>query len=255
MNFWPEPYRAAVSLTFDDGLRSQLEVALPILDRHGLLATFYLNPAGAEESAGLGDSWMERLAPWQAVQARGHEMGNHTVLHPCSLNIQAEWLAGKNLRDWTLERLQADVLEAQRRLRAAFPAQRETSFAYPCYEDSVGHGENRVCYTPFIARHFAAARHKGELRGELANDPRACDRHHLSSWPVERRDAAFMIGLVEQAAWLGRWAVFTMHGLQEGHLPVGEGDFAELVEYLARRADIWVAPVAEIGAYLRDWVG
>lgn len=252
MNFWPEPYRAAVSLTFDDGLRSQLELALPILERHGLRATFYLNPAGAEESAGLGDSWMERLAPWQAVQARGHEMGNHTVLHPCSLNIEAEWLAGKNLRDWTLERLQADVLGAQRRLQATFPAQRETSFAYPCYEDSVGHGENRVCYTPFIARHFAAARHKGELRGELANDPLACDRHHLSSWPVERRDAAFMIGLVEQAAWLGRWAVFTMHGIQEGHLPVGEGDFAELAEYLARREDIWVAPVAEIGAYLRD---
>ncbi len=178
-------------------------------------------------------------------------MGNHTLQHPCSLNIDADWLAGKNLRDWTLERLEADVLEAQRRLASAFPDQRETSFAYPCYEDAVGQGKNRVSYTPIIAEHFAAARHKGELRGELANDPRACDRHHLSSWPVEYRESAFMIGLVEQAAWLGRWAIFTFHGIQEGHLPVGEGDFAELTAYLARREDIWTAPVAEIGAYLR----
>ncbi len=255
MSFWPQPYRAAVSLTFDDGLRSQLEVAVPILDRAGLRATFYLNPTGAQESAGLGDSWRERLAPWIPVQARGHEMGNHTILHPCSLNIEADWLVGKNLRDWTLERLQTDVLEAQRRLSEVFPGQRETSFAYPCYEDAVGHGKQRICYTPFIAEHFTAARHKGELRGELANDPLACDRYHLTSWPVEYREAAFMIGLVEQSAWLGRWAVFTFHGIQEGHLPVGDEDFAELAAYLARRTDIWVAPLAEVGAYLRDHAG
>ncbi len=42
MSYWPGSYRAAVSLSFDDGLRSQLEVAVPILDRAGLRATFYL---------------------------------------------------------------------------------------------------------------------------------------------------------------------------------------------------------------------
>ncbi len=252
MSFWPHPYRAAVSLSFDDGMRSQLETALPALDAAGMRATFYLNPAGAEESAGLGDSWMERLARWQPAQARGHEMGNHSLLHPCSLNIDPPWLQGKNLRDWTLEQIMADVLEAQRRLMAAFPAQRETSYAYPCYEDAVGRGKNRVCYTPFIAGHFTAARHKSEVRGELANDPLVCDLHHLSSWPVERCDGATLVGLAEQAAWLGRWAIYTFHGISEGHLPVGASDFQELVDYLARRGDVWVAPVAEVGAYVRD---
>src|ERR1700760_3118953 len=36
------PGRAAVSLTYDDALASQLDVAVPDLDRHGLLGTFFL---------------------------------------------------------------------------------------------------------------------------------------------------------------------------------------------------------------------
>ena len=256
MSFWPDSYRGAVSLTFDDGMRSHLETALPILDAAGLRATFYLNPTGAVESAGLGDSWMERLLPWRSVQARGHEMGNHSLMHPCSLNIDAPWLAGKNLREWTLDQLREDILEAQRRISTAFPGQRETSFAYPCYEDAVGKGKQRTCYTPLIAEYFVAGRHKGEPRGELANDPLVCDRHHLSSWPAERLDGATLVGLAEQAVWLGRWAVFTFHGVNEGHLPVGMSDFQELVDYLARRKEeIWVAPVAEAGAYLSERVG
>ena len=43
---WPAGCEGAVSLTFDDGLRSQLETAIPILDPDGLQATFYLNPRG-----------------------------------------------------------------------------------------------------------------------------------------------------------------------------------------------------------------
>ena len=178
-------------------------------------------------------------------------MGNHTVVHPCSLNTDEPWQQGKNLIDWTLAQIEADILEAQRRLNAAFPAQAENTFAYPCYESSVGRGKQRVSYTPFIAEHFVAARLKGELQGPLANDPRRCDLHHLSSWPVERQPGALMIGLVEQAAALGRWAVFAFHGIHEGHLAVAEGDFSELAAYLAARPDVWTAPLVTIGAYVR----
>lgn len=252
MSFWPAPYRGAVSLTFDDGLRSQLETAVPILESGGLRGTFYLNPRGAAESAGLGDSFLEALAPWQPVQARGHEMGNHTVVHPCSLNVNLEWNAPHNLIHWTLAQIEADILEARRRLQLAFPGQAENTFAYPCYESSLGRGKNRVSYTPIVARHFVAARAKAEMQGQLANDPLWCDLHHLNSWPCERQMGASMIGLVEQAAALGRWGVFTFHGVDEGNLLVGSSDLRELVDYLASRADIWTAPLVEVGAYVRD---
>ena len=56
---WPDECRGAVSLTFDDGLPSQFDRAIPILNDHGLCATFYLNPAGGD--------WRDRLAPWRTV--------------------------------------------------------------------------------------------------------------------------------------------------------------------------------------------
>lgn len=256
MNFWPEPYRAAISLTFDDGLRSQQEIALPALDQRGLRATFYLNPRGKDEDPGREETWEEYLRRWLPAHRQGHEIGNHTILHPCSLNIDVDgqWKKrGTNLLGWTLEQMEADMLEAQRRIMAVFPGQQHTSFAYPCYESTVGRGAGRVSYVPLVAKHFSAGRAKGELSAELANDPLYCDVHHLSSWPVERHTGAFMIGLVEGVLAQGRWGVFTFHGIQEGHLPIGDGDLIELLDHLARRKEeVWVAPVAEVGKFVKS---
>jgi len=251
MGFWPDHYQSAISISFDDGMPSQLHFAVPTLNERGLRATFYLNPRGHAEDAALAGSWQERLEPWAAVHKMGHEIGNHSLTHPCSLNIKAAWLEGKNLMDWDLARIEKDILEALRRISLAFPAQPYTSYAYPCYEASVGRGAQRQSYVPVVARHFIAARANGELRGELANDPQYCDLHHLSSWPVERQPGAFMIGLVEQALAAGGWGIFTIHGIHESHLPIGGSDFIELVDHLVRRkTTVWVAPVAEIGAYI-----
>ena len=251
MAFWPSGRVGAVSLTFDDGLESQLLLAVPELERRGIRASFYINPVGREDRDDVGSSWRDRLQAWRSVHETGHEIGNHSLLHPCSLNIDTERSWGSpSLRDWTLERIEQDVLEAQRRLDLAFPAQSRT-FAYPCYETSVGTGEGRRSYVPFIARTFAAARAWGELSGTLANDPAHCDLHHLSSYPVERQSGATMVGLAESATVRGRWAVFTFHGIHEGSLSIGLDDLVELLEYLHRRSgEIWTAPVREVAAHV-----
>lgn len=249
---WPNGCAAAVSLTFDDGMGSQLMAAFPAMRERGLRGTFYLNPRGSEDDPRQTMPWREFLALWQPVAEAGNEIGNHSLRHPCSLNIDldTEWgVTDSNLITWTLERIEADVLEAQRRIAAAFPAQERTSFAYPCYETAVGRGEGRTSYVPLIARHFVA----GRARGDLANDPRFCDLHHLSSWPAERQSGAALIGLVERCVSAGRWGIFTFHGINEGHLPVAATDFAELLDHLvARRDAIWVAPVAEVASYIAE---
>jgi peptidoglycan/xylan/chitin deacetylase (PgdA/CDA1 family) len=246
MSFWPENYQGAISLTFDDGYPSQLNFAIPEMNRRGLRGTFYLTPQGSEYRFSP-QFWRKRLKPWLPVFEAGHEIGNHSLSHPCSLNIKGEWI--KNLLDMTLDDLRADISVAQGRLKAVFPQQNQNSFAYPCYETNVGRGLNKVSYVPVVASLFVAARKGGEMRGELANDPGYCDLHCLSSWPVERRDGTTMIGLVEQALSLGRWGIFTFHGIHEGHLPVGDTDLIELLDHLVRRRDrVWVAPVAEIAA-------
>jgi hypothetical protein len=232
---WPNGWQAAISLTFDDGQQTQLETAIPRLEDHGFRGTFYLNPRG--------EDWAERLAAWQPAQQAGHEMGNHTIVHPCSLNT------GPTLQSWTLEKMEEDVCEAERRLDQLFPAQGARSFAYPCYESDVGRGPTRQSYVPVIARHFPAARARGtSIRG---NHPRYADLHHLSSWSGERMSKAELIGLAESCLPEGWWGIFTFHGVNQGHLPISEYDLFHLLEHLARnRSRFWVAPVIEVAHYI-----
>ncbi|HZS89558.1 MAG TPA: polysaccharide deacetylase family protein [Chloroflexota bacterium] len=240
---WPDGRRGAVSLTFDDGMQSQLHLAIPLLGEYGLAATFYLNPPrDGDESA-----WCERLAPWCAAAEQGHEIGNHSLTHPCSQNFD---FIDRGLESMTLADIERDVLEAERRLRAGIPGQTVRSFCYPCYQNYVGMGEQRQSYVPVIARHFVAARG----RGERANDPARCDLHDLWSWPAERMSGAELVGLAEGAATEGRWAVLTFHGVNEGHLPIGEVDLRALCAFLARQRErIWTAPVATIAQHVAAW--
>jgi hypothetical protein len=123
------------------------------------------------------------------------------------------------------------------------------SFAYPCYQPFLGRGATRKSYVPLVLDHCVA----GRGRGERANDPRHCDVGYLWSWPCERLTGPHLIGLVEQAAAEGRWAILTFHGVHEGHLSVGDGDLAELCAYLSRHQErIWTAPVATVAAWVAD---
>ena len=105
---WPNGKQAALSLSFDDARASQLDAALPLLDRANLKATFYINFNLAKP----------RLKDWQTVAANGHEIGNHSVYHPCAGNFA--WGRHVALEDYTLEQMQrehAAETEINRHLR------------------------------------------------------------------------------------------------------------------------------------------
>lgn len=235
---WPGGRLGAVSLTFDDGMRSQFELGVPLLDRHGLQATFYVNPREDDEN----------LARWSAAAARGHEIGNHTVNHPCSKNFAFISEGGRRaLEEMSWDEMDWEIVETNRRLAAVQPQQAAVSFAYPCYQPFLGKGAGRVSYVPLVLRHCIA----GRGRGERANDPRYCDLGYLWSWPGERLTAPHLIGLVETAAREGRWLILTFHGIHEGHLAVAEGDLGELCEYLATCSDrVWTASVATVADHV-----
>src|SRR6185436_4798555 len=71
---WPGQRQAAIALTYDDALGSQLDVAIPQLDAAGLKGTFFL----------MGREMGSNVPRWRAAAAKGHELGNHTVNHPCA---------------------------------------------------------------------------------------------------------------------------------------------------------------------------
>lgn len=63
---WPGHAKAAVSLAYDDALDSQLDNALPGLDRYGLKGSFYLQLSNPAVQLRMGE--------WRAAAQRGHEL-------------------------------------------------------------------------------------------------------------------------------------------------------------------------------------
>jgi len=240
---WPEGKRAALSLSFDDARPSQLDMGLPILDAHDVKATFYVSPGNMER----------RIDGWRAAAASGHEMGNHTLTHPCSGNFA---FARRNaLEDYTIEQMEADILggsEAVERLVGVTP----TTFAYPCGQKFVGRGQDVVSYVPLVARHFIAGR--GAFN-ESHNDPRFCDLAQLFGMSMDDEPFARLKAILDHAiADDGGWLVLFGHdvGPQGARQTTRTDALDELCEYATDPANgIWIDTVETVGRYVKEWMG
>ena len=225
---------SAVSLTFDDGMDSHLEAAIPALDARGIAGTFYVK---TDDAAGLHR--------FREPQRRGHEIGNHTVHHWCSRAHRSEADA-RGLEDLTLDDMAAELDESDHRLRAAFPDVESFSFCYPCYDTFVGQGPTRRSYVPLVAGRFCAAR-GGSENSTPYNSPAHTDLWCLRSVRCEYMSAEQLIAAVERGRELAMWTILTFHGVGEGHLPVTGEDFRALLDHLAHcRDELWVAPLIQV---------
>ena len=224
--FSPHRCAGAVSLTFDDAAQSQLDNAIPVLDRHAVPGTFYVS---------LTDRRHKRLNDWQTAAQRGHEIGNHSLHHPCGRNF--DWITpDRALENYSLKKMDVELREASRRIREAIPQQKDFSFAYPSGQKYVGEGARQKSYVPVVAKRFLAARGLGEV----ANHPLRCDLHDVWSWMVQSVSAEEMIKMTEEAIAQGKWAVFCYHGIGGEHFPVATDAFEGLVSHLAKnRERIW----------------
>src|SRR5687768_15137719 len=82
-----QPWRGkkcAVVLTYDDAINQHLDHAVPVLDSLGLKATFYVTA--------FSSSIQTRLNDWKKLSSNGHELGNHTLFHPCTGGKGREWV-------------------------------------------------------------------------------------------------------------------------------------------------------------------
>ncbi len=238
--FWPSDKQGAVSLTFDDNARSQLNNAIPCLDDAGLKGTFYVNP-------GRRKFWEEDLPRWQSACRNGHEIGNHTSQHPCSCNFGFRD-DGYCLENLSLRDLEETIDEATVELDRDFPEQKgERSFCYPCYQSYVGSGENRVSYVPIVARRFKV----GRGGGERPNNPRVIDLSYIWSWAVDGHSGDEMIAYVQKAVEQNGWGVICMHGVGGDHISIETEALKQVAEYLKYNSDhIWTATVINVANYV-----
>ena len=233
---WPDGRRAALSISFDDARPSQVDRGLPILDAHGVKGTFYVSPRSVKQ----------RLDGWHAAVAHGHEIGNHSLSHPCSGNfVQAR---RNPLEHFTLDRIEQDLLAANRAIEELLDVTPLT-YAYPCGQTFVGRGVDQHSYVPVVARHFVAGRRAFD---ETHNSPVYCDLAMLTSMDADCADFGHLLKLVQAALDDGGWLVLMCHDVGESGRQVTRADaLDELCRFATDPAGgLWVGTVATIAAHV-----
>ena len=236
---WPAGKRAAVSLSFDDARLSQIDRGMAILAAHGVKATFYVSPGGLTA----------RLEGWRRAVADGHEIGNHTLNHPCSGNFA--WSRHKALEDYSLEQMEREVLEANRFI-AEHLGVKPATFAYPCGQTFVGRGLGTASYVPLIAQHFLVGR---AAASEIHNDPAFCDLAQAACLGSDGKSFEQLEAMVARAAADGGWLILCGHEIGDGgHQTTLAPALDALCRYCMEPGKgIWVDTVEAIGKHVNAW--
>jgi peptidoglycan/xylan/chitin deacetylase (PgdA/CDA1 family) len=235
---WPSGVRAAVSLAYDDALDSQLDNAIPMLDRYKLKGSFYLQLSSPAVD--------KRLAAWRAAAARGHELGNHSLFHQCSRSApDHEWVqAGRDLDKVSVDQMRDQVLLANTML-AAIDGKTARTYTVPC-GDRLAAGQD---YLPAVAPAFVAIKvvGSGVVPSMDTLDPLAVPV--VGPVGMSGRE---LIALVEEARARGTMINFTFHGVGGDYLTTSNAAHRELLEYLAaHRKDVWTDTFLNIMQYVR----
>jgi peptidoglycan-N-acetylglucosamine deacetylase len=232
---WHGNAKAAVCFTYDDGLDCHLDVAVPQLDEFGFKGTFY--------ATGNSPSLYKRMDEWRQIVRNGHELGNHTLFHPCD-GQRFDWVKPEyDLNNYTMDRLMSE-LQAANSLLKAIDGKEQRTYAYTC-GDYIAGGED---FSGEIQPLFRAARGAGEM-AETMDD---YNIYNTPSWMVEDHSAEEMIAFVKEAKTRGTVAVFMFHSVGGGYLNVDAGEHRKLLEYLKQHQDeYYIGTFMEVTEYIR----
>lgn len=235
---WPEGRKAAVSLAYDDALDSQLDNAIPALDRHGLKGSFYLIMSA--------ETVRRRMYDWRAAAAKGHELGNHSLFHQCSgKGPGREWVAPQRDLDTTTVAQMRDQVELASTMLQALDGGAERTYTAPCGDLMAMDG----AYIDAVAPLFVGIKLIGDA---VVADMATLDPSAVPVMAPVGMSGAQLIALVEEAGRKGTMVDFTFHGIGGDHLQVSEEAHEELLAYLAAHRDrYWTAPFIDIMRWVR----
>lgn len=235
---WPQGKKMAISLSFDDARASQVDTGTGLLDAYNVKATFYVQPLTVKN----------RLEGWKKAAAGGHEIGNHSISHPCSGNFL--WSRENALEDYTLKQMRGQLKAANKQIEELLGVKPEV-FAYPCGQTYVGRGKNTQSYIPLVADIFISGR--GWL-AESPNDPAFCDMAQLTGIEMDGKDFEDILPLIKSAQQAGQWVVLAGHEMgNSGPQTTRLAMLKKLIEYAQDPAnEIWIAPVGTVAKYVNE---
>ncbi len=235
---WPHGARAAVSLAYDDAIDSQLDNAIPALDRVGLRASFYIKLASP--------SLARRMPEWRAAAAHGHELGNHTFFHQCSAALpDRAWVTPEDNIDTTSAARLVEQIRLGNTMLHAIDGKDERTFTVPC-GDVLAAGEN---YVKLIHGDFVAIKSGS---GGVVPDMATLDPYAVAVTAPDGATGEQLIALVKEAGAKGTMINFTFHGIGGDYITTSNAAHAELLAFLAAHRDVyWTDTFMNIMTYVK----
>jgi peptidoglycan-N-acetylglucosamine deacetylase len=225
---WPAGKSAAIVLTYDDSLASHLDIAAPQLEAAGFRGTFFLNGTFASVL----------LPRWRALAANGHELGNHSIFHPCpagSFKMDKQFETER----YTIPGMLREI-GAMNTLLTAIDGQTRRTMSLPCSVALAGGVD-----------YIDALRGSGLIRyvrtgvpdGGVVSDPAMLDPFRVPSRSFpDTVTAEQLIAFVKEVQAKGGMGVFMFHGVGGDYLVNSAAAHQGLVNYLKAHPEIWVAP-------------
>lgn len=222
----PGDFEPTVSFTFDDFPASAVSGALPILQTHGMVATWYASSDLLGRPSAVGT--IAGADCLRTLHAAGHEIGDHTCRHLDARRVAANEYG-------------RDLDENRRALAALVPGLAVRSFAYPFGGVTVA-AKRAVRARATTCRGTSAGIARGTV--DLALLP-ANPLYENTASLAAARD---VIGRVREA---GGWAIFYTHDVTEAPSPWGctQASFAAIAAAVAR-AGLRVSTVGAVADQL-----
>ncbi|MGN6615985.1 MAG: polysaccharide deacetylase family protein [Ilyomonas sp.] len=230
----------AVVLTYDDGLNVDLTNVVPALDSVGLKGTFYISD--------YFDGLKDQIFKWRKAAAEGHELGNHTVWHPCEGGKPGREFVKPDvdLNNYTVARMVKEI-KTMNNILKAIDGKTERTFAYPCGDMKI----HDTAYLNGMKNDFIAAR-------GVTPEMQTIDKVNLMNvdcYGINGETGEQLINLVKQAMSSHTLLVFLFHGVGGEHsLNVSLEAHSALLHFLQQRENnIWIAPMIDVAKYIQQY--
>ncbi len=228
---WQDNHAAAVSVTFDDGLYTQVSVGVPMLNARGLKGSFFVL---------TGDGWNEWSGYWQSWQtaaSQGHEIGSHTVTHA-------------HLPLLTPAELEEELSASKAAVDVSISGQECLTLAYPFGEhDDVVDAATQMVY--IAARDVWSHGYLNLYPEDVHGDYTAVDFYGLGSFSFDYPGLTTLpklTGYLDDAELNGGWFIPHVHALETPESAALLEDFLD--ELLVR--DVWVETMGTVVRYMQE---
>jgi sialate O-acetylesterase len=184
---------------------------------------------------------------WKGLAAKGYELGNHTLYHPCVGGAGREWVSAEyDMRQYTVRRM-VDETRMNNLFLQSLDGQTQRTFAFTCGDMKIGDS----LFIGAMKNDFLAAR---AVRAEMHPIDQV-DLYNVDCFYVNGQTAEQMEEWVKKAVATKSLLVILFHGVGGGNsLNVDIAEHRRFLQYLKQsERDCWITTMRDAAQFIRSY--